>query len=466
MHQIVFFTQLYYPDMTTTATIMTDIVEDLASYGMNTEVVCAQPTYIKNLGIKSNSGIGELRPQLNMKDKDIQRGKDLGIEGLGNSEIERSGKFPKSECHNGVSIKRVWSFLFDKNKNSGRILNSTSCFLSMLPRLFSTGTNALLVFNTNPALLPLLGLIAHKLRKQRYVILIHDLWPELPAHTGIIKKGGAFYRTIDFLNKLSLKYAGGIVVLSERMKKRILDKVPEMNGSVHVIHNWADANRLFPVKKENNGLLEALRLHDKKVVMYSGNMGRYQPLEVMIGAAYELRERKDILFLFAGDGGKRQKIQEMAAALYLDNVMFIPFQPLDRLAESLSMADVALIGIYPKNEGVIMPSKLYGLLAVGKPVICVSDSSSEIVEILEKSGAGIHSEIGDPKELAIKILLILDNPEKAKKMGQAGRTFFLEHFERKKLTTQWKCVLEKIPITTTLILQMILAYMIRTGYLC
>ena len=402
MHQIVFFTQLYYPDMTTTAIIMAELAEDLASYGMNTEVFCAQPTYL----VKS--------------------------------------KLPKVESHNGVSIIRVWSFLFDKNKNTGRILNSTSCFLSMLPTVFSTGKNDLLIFNTNPALLPLLGLIAHKLRKQRYVILIHDLWPELPAHTGMIKKGGAFYRTIDFLNKLSLKYADGIVVLSERMKQRILDKVPKMNGSVHVIHNWADVNRIFPVKKENNEMLKALRLRDKKVVMYSGNLGRYQPLEVMIGAAYELRERKDILFLFAGDGGKRQKIQGMAAALDLDNVMFIPFQPLDRLAESLSMADVALIGIYPKNEGVIMPSKLYGLLAVGKPIICVSDSKSEVVEILKTADAGIHSSIDDPKELARKIEEILDNEVRAFEMGENGRRYFLEHFERKKITRKWIDLLQQI----------------------
>ena len=158
-NHIVFFTQLYYPDMTTTATIMTDLVEDLAAYGMNTKVVCAQPTYVKNLGIGEfrNSGIEGFRD----KNK------------LGNSEIERSGEFPKSECRNGVSIRRVWSFLFDKNKNIGRILNSTSCFLSMLPAVFSTGKNNLLVFNTNPALLPFLGFIGARLRGQKYVILVY-----------------------------------------------------------------------------------------------------------------------------------------------------------------------------------------------------------------------------------------------------------------------------------------------------
>jgi glycosyltransferase involved in cell wall biosynthesis len=407
--------------MTTTAIIMTDLVEDLAACGMNTEVVCAQPTYIKN------------------SDPQITQISQIKIGGS-----EDWGKCPKVECHNGVSIRRVWSFLFDKNKIVGRILNSASCFLSMLPTVFSTGKNDLLIFNTNPALLPFLGLMGARLRGQRYAVLVHDLWPELPAHVGMIKEGGLLYKAIDVITTLSFKYASGVIVLSEAMKRIILDKVPEIEDKIHVIHNWADAGRVNPVAKKDNQLLDELGLRHKKVVMYSGNLGRYQPLEVMIHAARELRDREDIAFVFAGDGGKRRKVQEIAASHNLDNIMFIPFQPLDRLAESLSMADVALIGIYPENEGVIMPSKLYGLLAVGKPIICVSDAKSEVVEILNHAKAGVHSSIDDPKELAQKIVAILDDPEKAKEMGQNGRQYFLEHFERKKVTKQWKEVLEDV----------------------
>jgi len=217
-----------------------------------------------------------------------------------------------------------------------------------------------------------------------------------------------------------------------------------MDGSVHVMHNWVDADRIYPVAKANNRLVKELGLQDKKVVMYSGNLGRYQPLEVMIGAARKLRDRDDIVFVFAGDGGKRQKLQDMAASQNLDNVMFTPFQPLDRLAESLSMADVSLIGIYPENEGVIMPSKLYGLLAVGKPIICVSDPKSEVIEILNQANAGLYSSIDDPKELAQKIVAVLDDPKKAQEMGENGRRYFLERFERKRVTREWKEALEAV----------------------
>ena len=179
MHPLIFFTQLYYPDNATTAIILTDLAEDLASYGLNVKVICAQPTYL----VKKKS--------------------------------------PEREVRNKVDIRRVWTFLFDKNKNLGRMLNSISCFFVMLANLFATEKEALLVLNTNPALLPLLGFISKKLRNQRYVVLVHDLWPELPAHTGMIRKGGLLYRIIDFLITLSLRYASGIIVLSNAMKKRV-----------------------------------------------------------------------------------------------------------------------------------------------------------------------------------------------------------------------------------------------------
>jgi len=326
----------------------------------------------------------------------------------------------------------------------GRILNSTSCFFSMLIHIFTTNKNSLLVFNTNPALLPLLGYISKNLRKQRYLVLVHDLWPELPANTGMIKRGKLLYKIIDCLMTAPFRHASGIITLSDKMKKSVLHKVPGMADNIYVIHNWADANRIFPVAKENIRMINGLRLKNKKIVMYSGNLGRYQPLEVMIGAANELKDRKDIFFLFLGNGGKKAKIQTMAKDLKLDNVKFIPFQPLDRLSESLSMANVSLMGIYPENEGVIMPSKLYSLLAVGKPIICVSDPKSEVADILEQAGAGIQSSVNDPKKLAKNILTIVDDQEKATEMGQNGKTYFLEHFERKIITKQWNDILNEI----------------------
>ena len=151
-NHIVFFTQLYYPDMTTTAIIMSDLVEDLAAYGLDVEVVRAQPTYIKNSVpqiTQINADLKKIKGQKTYKiiDPQIKQIKIGGSVDLGRS--------PRVECHNGVSIRRVWSFLF-----------------------------------AYPALLPFLGFMGAKLRGQKYAILVHDLWPELPAHVEMIRKGG------------------------------------------------------------------------------------------------------------------------------------------------------------------------------------------------------------------------------------------------------------------------------------
>lgn len=395
MERTIFFTQLYYPDITTTAIIMTDLAEDLAKHDLDVNVVSAQPTYL-------------------VKDKS-----------------------PKTEIHNNVSIKRIWSFNLDKNKNLGRLFNSASCFISMFFALFSIPKDRHLIFNTNPALLPLLGVAAAKFRKQHYSILVHDLWPELPAHIGMISKGGLIYKIISSLMNLSFRYADKIIVLSQAMKTTIAERVPGCIDRIRMIHNWADNSRVYPVSKKKNQLLDKHRLNGQKVIMYSGNLGRYQPLETMIQAAAELKDRADILFLFTGDGAKKPKLVKFAKTEDLTNVRFLPFQPLSRLAESLSMADISLMGILPENEGVIMPSKLYGLLAVGKPIICLSDPSSEVAGILRDADAGIQTSIDDPKELARHIVSILDDPERAKQMGQNCINYFQTHFERKIVTRQW-----------------------------
>jgi len=402
MKKIIFFSQLYYPDPATTALLMTDLAEDLASYGVAVCVICTQSAYI----MKTNA--------------------------------------PKRETKNGVAIKRIWSPRFNKNSNIGRIANGICCFLGMLPALLLCDRKALLIFNTNPALLCLLGPLAVLVKRQRYLVLVHDLWPELPANIGMIKKEGFLYRTIDCLMSLSFRYAQGVIVLSEAMARRIADKIPANKKAIRVIPNWADARRVYPVAPDKNTRLQELRLQEQQIVMYSGNMGRYQPLEVIIRAAGELRDRRDILFLFAGEGAKKKPLQKLASSLNLQNVIFIPFQPVEKLAASLSMACISIVGISPENEGVIFPSKLYSLFAVGRPIICISSPGSEVALCVQKAKAGLQASVDDPKDLVAKIKRLIDNPQEAQKMGENGIAFFRNSCERKLITSRWRDMLEKL----------------------
>ncbi len=399
------FSQHYFPDMTTTALIMTDLSEDLAHSIPDVEVVCGRPTYLKN--------------------KDARH------------------ELFNDETLNNVKVKRVWSCKFDKDNSIGRILNSSSCFLSMLLVTLRLSQQRVLVFNTNPALLPIAGFVSSILRKHRYIILVHDLWPELPANIGIIKENGFLFRILDYFNKKAFEKAALVVAISNSMKRVIAQKGKNIGRRISVIHNWADSDRVFPVLKKNNLFIKEFGLENKKIVMYSGNIGRYQPVEVMVQAAERLKNRRDIVFIFAGDGAKKQKIVKMAKSKGLENIKFIPFQPLIRLAESLSMADVSLLGIYPTNEGVVMPSKLYGLLAIGRPIICLSGKKSEVAAIIKKAGAGVQVSIDSSQELAHRIVEIVDNEKMAKTMGSKGLKYFKKNFERKIVTEQWRDLIVK-----------------------
>jgi glycosyltransferase involved in cell wall biosynthesis len=399
---IIFFTQLYYPDLSTTSVIMTDLAEDLASFGMDVTVICSQPIY-------SNKHI-----------------------------------CPKKETKGGVKIERIMSFTLNKDKNTGRIFNGLSYYISMLVKLLRLKRKVFIIFNTNPALAPFLGFVTKKLKDLHYLVLIHDLWPELPANIGIIKKNGILYRLLDSLNILAFKHADAIVVLSNAMKERICARLPDKRKLIYIIPNWADPKRIYPIPRARNRLIEELGVDGKKVVMYSGNLGRYQPLEVIIDAAYELKHRTDILFLVAGFGWKKAKLQSYAKFLNLKNIRFLPFQPLERLAESLSMADLSLIGFFPENEGVVMPSKLYSLMAIAKPIISISSQDSEVVEILKEAKAGIHSSVYDPKELAAKIESLLDDRRRITEMGSNARSYFLDNFQRSIITKKWQCLLEHL----------------------
>ena len=401
MLKVTFFTQVYHPDIATTALLMKDLAEDLAAAGIATEVVCAQPCYL------------------------VRR------------------RAPAHETINGVNVRRVATFRFNKNHMLGRALNAASCVMAMLVEALRTQPEVLLVFNTNPAFLAWVGYICGLLRGHRYVVLVHDLWPELPANMGLVKMGGFLYRLMDQLSRKIFKSASTVVVISERMKNRVRSKCRGTTVPIHVLPNWADSRRVYPVPPAANDMLRKIGLKGRKVVMYSGNLGRYQPLEPILEAAELLRHRRDIVFLLVGDGGKKARLQTMVRQRRLTNVLFLPFQPVHRLAQSLSMADISLLGIYPANEGVVMPSKLYGLLAVGKPIICLSDARSEVMQLLAKYGAGLHCPIDAPQVLANHILHLIDQPERAARLGAHGRALFNDRYERCKITDQWCALLRR-----------------------
>lgn len=208
--------------------------------------------------------------------------------------------------------------------------------------------------------------------------------------------------------------------------------------SIHVIHNWS--NGIAPIEKKQNKLREKWGYENEFVVGYSGNLGRGHDVETIITTINELRSNANIKFLFVGGGAK---IDELRGRLIsLGNVSFKAYQPRELLSESLSVPDAHLISLLPELEGFMVPSKFYGVIAAGKPVIFVGDPSGEIPRIIKQHDCGITVRNNDSVQLSEEILKLSTHPEKVFNMGLNGRKTFNTLFRLDAVTPKWKVILD------------------------
>jgi glycosyltransferase involved in cell wall biosynthesis len=226
------------------------------------------------------------------------------------------------------------------------------------------------------------------------------------------------------------------VVLGEDMKEKVLG-YGVAGDRVVVIPNWADLRELAVDPGEILSLREEWGLAGKKVVMYSGNLGRAHTFGEMLDAARELRGRPDIVFLFVGGGNQWEAVRGQAESEGLENVRFRPYTERGRLGASLGAGDVHLITQRSGTEGLLVPCKLYGILAAGKPVIFVGPRGGEVARTLARCGAGTTISPGDGAGLAGAIASCLDDPSAVEK-GASGRAWMRSEGDRPHRTGQYE----------------------------
>jgi putative colanic acid biosynthesis glycosyltransferase WcaI len=196
-----------------------------------------------------------------------------------------------------------------------------------------------------------------------------------------------------------------------------------------VIHNWADCEAIVPGPKDN-AFTHEHGLGDRFVLMHSGNMGMSQNLDVLIEAASRLTAKDRLVIALVGDGAKRAGLEQAAARRGLTNVRFFPYQPKARLHESFAAADAFLVSLKAGIEGYIVPSKVYGILAAGRPYIAAVDDSAEAAAIARDHGCGVLADPGDPDALAAAIATLYDDPALTSAMGRRARAAALQ-FDRR-----------------------------------
>ena len=251
----------------------------------------------------------------------------------------------------------------------------------------------------------------------------------------------SFGRLLAWARDRSLRAAARNVVLSDAMRSRLVARNVAAE-SIVVIPNWADGSALRPIPHTANPLRAAWGLADKFIVGYSGNMGRAHEFQTIIDAAVALREERDIVFLFIGGGAQQGWLAQEAARLQV-NALFKPYQPREALAQSLGVADAHFVSLRPELEGLVVPSKFYGILAVGRPVIFIGDESGELGrEVVAAAACGLAVGEGNAAGLVAAISALRDEPALRERMSQNARRIFDASYDKPIAIAKWRKLLE------------------------
>ena len=342
---------------------------------------------------------------------------------------------------NGVAVHRVWTSRFGREFLPGRAVDYLTFYLSTAWRLLRlVGRGDVVVAKTDPPMISVpVGWVA-ALQGARLVNWLQDLFPEVAAALGVRLARGAAGGLLTCLRDRSLKRAAMNVAIGEGMRRRLLGLGLDP-ARVEVVHNWSDDERIRPLAAAENPLRGEWGLEGKFVVGYSGNLGRAHEHETLLAAADRLRGERDVVFLFIGGGASMEGLRTEAQARGIGNLIFRPYQPVERLRESLGVADVHLVVLRPEMEGLIVPSKYYGIAAAGRPTIFVGSRDGEIARLLSAGEAGFAVDQGDGLGLAQAVLRLRDDPVLRERMGQNARRLCEERFSRRAAMEHWGRVL-------------------------
>ncbi len=377
--------QRFHPQQYSTAQILTELAEKLTARGMEVSVVAGAP-----------------------------------------SSHDRKEKFPKSMEFNGIAIRRVAGTSFSKHNIFGRFINDMTYLAATFLHLLFKKLDAPILVITNPPWLGLIAALFKSIKGTPFIYLVFDVYPETAVRLGVLKKKGLPAKTWNAVNKFIFKRAEEVVVLGRCMQEVIERTARNMNrpmeNKIHRIHIWAEEDKLTKIPKTRNPFIKKWDLEGKFVVLYSGNMGRFHDLETIMEAARLLDREQEIVFLFIGDGYKKAWAQKTAQQWNLSNCRFFPFVKREELPYSFSCADVGLVSLSAGQEGLSVPSKSYGMMAAGIPVIAIMPPACEVARVIEEEQSGFVVQPGDGETVARHIRELRQHPAKLKHMGLNAKT--------------------------------------------
>lgn len=285
-----------------------------------------------------------------------------------------------------------------------------------------SGTKDIHLIVSNPPFMALIGPIVQAFKKFRYIFLLQDVFPLSAAVAGIIPARGPVYSFFNMSMAYACNQSSGLVVLNESMAKSVTQEF-NYSGNLDVIHNWA-VEKATDLTKQRNPIALKWGLENKFVVQYSGNFGQLHDIYTILESTRLLSFDKNIVFLFIGEGCKKDQIIQFQNRTNSSNIILKPYQDRDLLPFSLACADISIISMRPGAERIVAPSKLYGILASGKPLLVLGSKQSSIAHLIKDHNCGFTIENGDPVALAHVVKRLSLEPHLSSEMGRASRALY------------------------------------------
>ena len=354
---------------------------------------------------------------------------------------KKGSRLPTTESKDGVEIHRVSYNLFNKGGLASRALDYIRFNIAAAWRVLRLPRHDVVICLTTPPFVALVGALLRAVKGTRFIFWTMDLYPDLPVEAGIIARNGRVHRFLGAIDAFCLRRADVVVTLGRCMRDRVIAKgISE--DRIAIIHPWSDPEEIpelpvrrlevavdslaaqrppLPVPCGPNVLRTEWGLGDRFVIQYSGNFGLGHDAETVFGAMEKLKDDDGIRWVIVGDGVMRPKVEEFVRTHGIRNVVLKPYQPRSKLGTLISLGDVHLVLMVPGFEGVILPSKLYGVLAAGRPAVFVGPERSEIARIIKENNCGIVVPNGNSEGLVRVIGEIRRDPALGLALGHRGR---------------------------------------------
>ncbi len=390
--RVLFVNQYYAPDEAATAQLLSDLAETAARAGLDCRVIAARRGY-----------------------------------------ANPSRQLPKRETLHGVHVVRVATTGFGRRNATGRLIDYIGFLLGACFQMLRAPRPDVLVGLSTPPILGFLTALMARGRGCRAVYWTMDVYPELAIELGALRRGSILCRLLSRASRAALASADLVVALGETMRERL---VAQGARRVAVIHNWADGEKIRATAHDENAYRRERGWGPSDfVVLYSGNLGLAHEFETVLDAAEKLRERADIIFAFVGAGPRLEELRSAAHSRGLSRFEFLSTVPRERLPESLTAGDLHLITLRPRLAGLLVPSKLYGALAAGRPVLYAGPADCEVHDILIGEACGMSVRNGDSEGMYAAILAYQADAVRRELEGVRARAAFDRRFSRERQTT-------------------------------